>query len=497
MKKLLIFSFLCVILLTACHQAKVPSQFEQMKQQPVIYPDYIGVTVPVNIAPLHFQLTGNYDEVVTRFSVADEEVVLGGRTVCPDFDEWKQLVGKSAGSAPINIEMYARVGEKWQRYEPFTITVSADSIDPWLTYRLISPSYVTYEELTINQRCLENYDERVVYDNMLCSTEADGQCINCHYCQLGNPERTLFHARQNLGGTMLNIDGKLTKVNLKTDSTLSAGVYPAWHPKQNLIAFSTNMTMQSFHTRDVDKIEVFDKQSDLILYDPETNEVSTIENEENEFETFPCWSPDGQWLYYSSAHFEWRDTVSHEAECIRRYKDIKYNVYRKAFDVQTRSFGPRELVFQADTMNLSATLPRISPDGRFLLLAVGEWGTFHIWHRDADLWLMDLKSGEIGPMKEANSPSVESFHNWSSNGRWIVVSSRRDDGNFTRPFFAHVDQDGHASKPFELPTDDPNYHREFMKSYNVPEFMRGPVTVKPQTFADALKKPAVAAKYKQ
>ena len=61
MKKLLIFSFLCVILLTACHQAKVPSQFEQMKQQPVIYPDYIGVTVPVNIAPLHFQLTGNYD----------------------------------------------------------------------------------------------------------------------------------------------------------------------------------------------------------------------------------------------------------------------------------------------------------------------------------------------------------------------------------------------------------------------------------------------------
>ena len=108
---------------------------------------------------------------------------------------------------------------------------------------------------------------------------------------------------------------------------------------------------------------------------------------------------------------------------------------------------------------------------------------------------MDTRTNSIAPFREVNSPSVESFHNWSSNGRWLVVSSRRDDGNFTRPFFAHVDAEGHATKPFELPTDDPNYHREFMKSYNVPEFMRGAVTIKPQDFADALKKPATQAQY--
>ena len=128
-------------------------------------------------------------------------------------------------------------------------------------------------------------------------------------------------------------------------------------------------------------------------------------------------------------------------------------------------------------------------------MTVGEWGTFHIWHRDADLWLIDLQTGKAEPFKEVNSPSVESFHNWSSNGRWIVMSSRRDDGNFTRPFFAHVDKDGHATKPFELPSNDPNYHREFMRSYNVPEFMRGPVTFSPQDYADALKKPATQAKF--
>ena len=484
---------LCACLLIGCQQ-QVPSDYEQLDVQPAIYPDYVDVTVPVNIAPLHFLFTGECDEVVARLQADDEQLVLSGEKVCPDADDWQTLVAKAVSDS-ILVEVFVRKGDKWQRYQPFAIYVSPDSIDPWLTYRLISPSYVTYEELTINQRCLENYEERIIYDNMLCSTEQEGQCINCHYSQLGNPRRTQFHARQNLGGTLLNIDGQLSKINLKTDSTLSAGVYPAWHPRQNIIAYSTNQTMQSFHTLDENKIEVFDKQSDLILYDPETNEVSIIEDAKDEFETFPCWSPDGKWLYYSSAHFEKCDTISDEAECILRYKDIRYNIYRKAFDEQTRTFGPREPVFLADTLGLSATLPRISPDGRYLLLAVGEWGTFHIWHRDADLWIMDLQTDHIRPFDEVNSPSVESFHNWSSNGRWIVLSSRRYDGNFTRPFFAHVDKDGRATKPFELPTDDPNYHREFMKSYNVPEFMLGPVALRPQDFADALKRPATPAKY--
>ncbi len=494
------FCFLSIILLTACNKSEVPTDYAEANAPAAIYPDYQGVTVPVNMAPLHFEWTGQADEVVTSLTVADEQLVLGGTKVCPTPSEWQQLAAKAVGGDSIRVDMYARSGNDWKHYRPFGIYVSPDSIDPWISYRLISPSYVTYEELTLNQRCLESYEERVIYDNMLCSTEQNGQCINCHHSQLGNPRRTMFHARQNMGGTMINYDGQLLKVNLKTDATLSAGVYPAWHPTlPNLIAFSTNLTMQSFHTRDIDKIEVLDSQSDLILYDIDKNEVATIENAPTEFETFPCWTPDGRWLYYASARFEYADTArSEEAEAIMRYKDIRYNIYRKAFDPANRLFGPRELVFAADSLGLSATLPRISPNGRYLLMAVGEWGTFHIWHRDADLWLIDLqKNNEARPFTEVNSAEVESYHTWSTSGRWIVFSSRRDDGNYTRPFFAHVDEHGHATKPFELPAEDPNYHRELMKSYNVPEFLLGPVEIAPQTFADALKKEAKAVRFVQ
>lgn len=490
------FLFVSVFfLLCACRQAHVPDTFSETKKLPHIYPDYVGVTVPLNMAPLHFQLMEDADDVITCFSSATgQQLVVEGFQATPSLSYWRMLTAQSVGKA-IHVEMYASKDGQWKRFKPFDIFVSPDSIDSWMSYRLISPSYVTFEDLTINQRCLENYEERVVYDNMLCSYENKGQCINCHSYQRGNPNRMQFHARQNHGGTLINMDGNLVKVNLKTDSTLSAGVYPAWHPQLSLIAYSTNNTVQAFHTRDLNKIEVFDSQSDLILYDIDRNEVRTIEHAQDEYEVFPFWSPDGRYLYYCSAHFERHDTVTAEIENMRRYKEIKYSIYRKAFDAKTLKFGEREMVFDAASMGLSATLPRISPDGRWLLLSVGEWGCFHIWHRDADLWLIDLQSGNARPFTEVNSPHVEAYHTWSSNGRWIVFSSRRYDGDFTRPFFAHVDKDGYATKPFELPCENPDYHRQLMKSYNIPELMTGPVTITPQTFADALKREPKAAAY--
>ena len=121
------------------------------------------------------------------------------------------------------------------------------------------------------------------------------------------------------------------------------------------------------------------------------------------------------------------------------------------------------------------------------MFTLGRYGVFHIWHHEADLWLLDLQSGEARAMSEINSKDTESYHTWSSNGRWVVFSSRRDDGGYTRPFIAHIDGNGKGSKPFELPQEDPDYHRQFVKSYNIPEFMRGPVKTTPQEFARVLK----------
>ena len=489
----IILSSVAALLLTACGQ-QIPQSFSESDELPAIYPDYVDVTVPINIAPLTFEMDAGSDGVVARMTVGEEEIVCGGSKVQPDADDWRQLAERAKGNA-IQVEVYAKKDGSWTRYKPFSIHVSPDSIDPYISYRLISPSYVTYEELTINQRCLEDYDESVVYDNMLCSEGADGQCINCHNYQQYNPERMQFHARQNMGGTIIAYDGTIRKIGMGNDSLLSAGVYPAWHPWLKLIVYSTNRTQQSFHATDPNKIEVFDTMSDLIAYDVEKNEVTNIENAPTELDCFPVWAPDGKTLYYCSAHFEYKDTIDAGKEFLARTEEVKYNLYKKSFDPETMQFGPRELVFAADSLEKSATLPRISPDGRYLMFTLAKYGIFHIWHHDANLWVMDLETGKVRNMEEINSPDTESYHSWSSNGRWVVFSSRRYDGNYTRPFIAYIDKNGHGSKPFELPSADPDYHRQFLKCYNVPEFMRGPVTISPQQFADALKQDAQPVKY--
>ena len=494
MKRNTLFLLLSAALLLSCGGASVPSDYVQADSLPRIYPDYLGVTIPQNIAPLTFELDQKADEMVARYAVDGDEIVCSGQML-PSQDDWQRLAQKAI-DGKIDVDVFACNDGKWTRFKPFCIYVSADSIDPYISYRLIAPSFVTYESLTINQRCLENYDERVIYDNMLCSFEKEGQCINCHHYQQYNPGRMQFHARQNHGGTVVAYDGKLKKVNMKNDSILSAGVYPAWHPWLNLIVYSTDLTHQSFQTTHRNKIEVFDTQSDLIAYNVENDEVTNVENDPNEFEVFPCWAPDGKTLYYCSAHFELNDSMGDaDHQLVARAREVKYNLYKKSFDPATLQFSPRELVFDAIAMGQSGVLPRVSPDGRFLLFTMAEYGYFHIWHHDADLWLLDLQTQEARPLSEVNSADTESYHSWSSNGRWLLFSSRRDDGVFTRPFMAHIDAQGHASKPFELPCADPDYHRQFMRSYNIPEFMRGPVSISPQTFADVLKGDGVNVKY--
>ena len=494
MKKTVYIALL--LLICACSQ-QLPSDFTQSDKTPQIYPDYVDVTVPVNIAPLTFEMYDQWDEMAVRYAFGDEEIICRGDKAQPDIDDWKELAAAAQGKA-ILVETYACKDGQWTRFKPFNIFVSPDPIDAYISYRLISPSYVSYEELTISQRSLENYDESVIYDNMLCTEGANGQCINCHNYQQYNPDRMQFHARHNMGGTIVTYDGKVRKINMRNDSILSAGVYPAWHPELPLIVYSTNKTRQNFHVTDPNKIEVYDTESDLIAYDVVKNEVTNIENDPNELEVFPFWAPDGKSVYYCSARFEYPDSITNKDMYLLSHSNkVRYNIYCKSFNPATMEFGPRELVFDADSLKMSATLPRISPDGRFLMFTMAKYGVFHIWHHDADLWLIDLKEKKARPAAELNSKDTESYHSWSSNGRWVVFSSRRNDGDYTRPFIAHIDKDGKGSRPFELPCADPDYHRQFMKCYNIPEFMRGPVTIKPQDFADVLKGDGEPVKYVQ
>ena len=490
MNRTVIVLAVLMVLVSCTRHGEVPAQFERSEGLPSLFPDYVDVTIPVNLCPLNFTLNEAGQQVVARFTAGDVCYTYGeGRNVLIDADEWAELTQAACGG-DISVEVFVEKAGVWTAYKPFSIHVAADPIDPYISYRLIQPSYVAYHELSIRQRNLTTFDEDVIYTNRDVMTPTQGQCINCHSYQNYGTQNMLFHMRQHLGGTMMVVDGRPVKVDLKTDSTLSAGVYPSWHPQLPLVAFSTNLTGQVFHTRSTEKVEVQDTGSDLILYDIGKNTVEHIRHTSDEMEIFPCWAPDGRTLYYCSARSVVTSPDSIDEQTIDRYEQIKYDIFAMDFDTAGHTFSQPRLLYSASAKGRSATLPRLSPDGRYLVFAEADHGCFHVWHHDADIFLIDLQSDSLcaQPLTDINSERSESYPSFSSNGRWLMVASRRDDNNYTRPYIAHFDPvSGTCSKPFELPQLHPSFYTFCLRSFNRPEFMTEPVGVTQEEFLNAVK----------
>ena len=407
-------------------------RYERCAALPDIFPDYAGVTVPEGMAPLSFQMK--------------------------DGRKLSYTVEREGDTLFYRVRARERGSRRGTEYAPFPVYVSRDAIDPYIAYRLIEPGYQSWSDMGIYARELASYREKTV----VSSRDIGGGCVNCHQFPGGDPSRMMLHVRGTGGGTVFRNGEDLHLLNLATVGPQRQGTYPAWHPSGRWIAFSSNSTQQSFPLTGSQQVEVYDHSSDIILFDTETETVSTYGPMFNstEMETFPAWSPDGGTLYYCSAP-QVEDVAGNRA-------DIRYALKAVRFADGAFTGAPQTLL-ESDT--LSASFPRVC--GKWLLFTGSAYGTFPIWHREADLYLMDLETGEVRAVDELNSGDTESYHSWSSNGRWIVFSSRRIDGRFTRLYLAHFDGEGHFSKPFLLPQKDPSHNTLRLKSYNVPEFVQG------------------------
>lgn len=477
---LLILSAL--LLLTACRpEAAVPTDAKPIGHQANIFPDYRDITLPPNIAPLNIMVREKGNAFVGAVRGADGTEILAAAAedgkLMFDTLEWRKLLETNKGRE-LKVSLYAQTDEGWVAYPTYSLRVATEPIDPYLSYRLIEPGYEIYRQLGLYQRNITNFDVQTIYENNRDFDAEENHCANCHNYQNYSTDRMLFHVRAKHGGTVVIQNGKAQKFNMKSDSILSSTVYPSWHPRYNFVAFSSNQTGQAFHLRDTQKIEVIDYGSDLVFYDADSNTLSNILKTEDAFETFPCWSPDGLRLYYCVAQvpqmvgLETDDRIN---RTMHHYDSLHYNVMSLAFDPETHRFSDPRMEINCDSLGMSASVPRISPDGRYLLVTLGAFGQFHIWHNSADLYVKDLHTGELRALKNANSPVQDSYHTWSSNGRWMVFSSRRDDGSYTRPYIAYFDAQGRDHKAFMLPQQDPEQNLLLLKSYNVPELTKNAV----------------------
>lgn len=458
---------IAIWLFTACNQdIKI---FSSVDTTSPLMEDYADIVVPPNIAPLNFFVDAEdgQEALVLTYDGNSISAVCKDGAVIPQMKDWKDWAHSAKGKQ-VKVEHCRLTDGKWISYQAFNFRFAEEEIDPYLVYRLIPPGYALWNEMGIYQRNMENFDEFAILEN----NQTDRNCMNCHSFCVQNPEKMAFHLRAQHAGTILLNEGDIKKLETKTEQTMSALVYPYWHPHGKFIAFSVNDTKQLFHTNHTNRIEVMDLASDVVVYDVERNEILTtpLTFGEKNFETFPSFSADGKSLYFCSA----RKQVMPDS-----IESLKYHLCSVSFDESTRTFGNRvDTLFHAEKMDMSVSFPRVSPDGKFLMVTLANHATFPIWHQEADLWILDLQNGNK-PIRldDMNSSSVESYHSWSSNSRWVVFSSRRIDGLYTRPYIAYIAADGKAAKPFILPQKKGDFYQKCMNSFNIPELVSGKVEV--------------------
>lgn len=455
---------LILVLLVACVPS--PSDVKKTSEEVPMYPDYTDITIPVNIAPLNFLLRNEADAVCVYAN--GEEIYVGrGNEVEFDEDEWKEMMEMNSGKT-LDMSIVAKYADGWREFKHFTWKIVSDKVDPYMTYRLIEPDYEVFNNLVIQERCVENFEVRNICDYK----EVGNKCMNCHTYSAQNPDLSMFYLRGDGGGAILNEGGKLTKLNLKRPEWETGSVYFGFSPNQQYIVFSTNKIIPAFHSQGSKRMEVFDTTSDVYVADLKNHTFISSEllSDSTWLETFPAFSPDGKYIYYCSTQLP---------DSVGGIKDMKYNLCRIAFDEKTGTLASEvDTVYNSRTEGKSVCHPRISPDGKYLVFTTADYGTFPIWHRESRLEIMDMKTLKHRPMHlEGKTPNVgsDSYHSWSSNSRWLTFASKRDDGLYGKPYYTYIDKKGMCSKPFVLPQAHPTFYDNCLKSFNAPEVGKGKV----------------------
>ena len=387
-------------------------------QMPRLYPDYTGIVLPPNIAPLNFRV----EEPGVRYrveirSTQGAPIVIASRSpsIQIPLKAWGALLRAHAGE-PLYWDISVQnPATGWTRFQTVTNLIAREEIDGHLVYRLLKPLYNAYIHLGIYQRDLQTFEQRPVLENQ----KFGGGCLNCHTFLNHNPGTFAVNIRTSskLNPMLLVNSNGVARV----DKTMG---YLAWHPSGRLIAFSANKLSLFFHTRGETR-DVFDAKSDLGIYRVDSNTVvfPPAIGMPDWNETWPEWSPDGRHLYYCRA----------APVPIEKSRQARYDLVRVSYDLERDQWGEPEVMVSALETLLSACQPKVSPDGRQVVFCLCKWGSFPVYQVSSDLYALDPNTRQHRRL-DINSDQAESWHSWSSNSRWIVFSSKRLDGLFARPF---------------------------------------------------------------
>ena len=214
----------------------------------------------------------------------------------------------------------------------------------------------------------------------------------------------------------------------------------------------------------------FPVNGNLAIYDRQTKTLKELPgaNLEEFVQSNAIWAPDGKSIIFSRADALPRENIDEYIvqdadlinEFVERKQTFKFDLYRIPFN--DGDGGTAEPIMGASENGKSNYFPAVSPDGKWLVYCQAEH--FMLLMPDSRLYIVPLEGGNARELK-SNLNSLNSWHAWSPNSKWVVFASKGLSA-YTDMFLTHIDEIGDASIPVLV-----DKARVFERVINYPEFV--------------------------
>jgi Flp pilus assembly protein TadD/dipeptidyl aminopeptidase/acylaminoacyl peptidase len=210
----------------------------------------------------------------------------------------------------------------------------------------------------------------------------------------------------------------------------------------------------------------------LVVYDIETGAFKPLPGADDPeyVQSNPTWSPDGKSIVFARTKAYRKDSIANATSVLLNEKDVpefvndkepfKFDLYRVPFNGGRG--GKAEPIEGASHNGKSNYFAKFSPDGKWIVFCKAE--NYMLLMPDSELYIVPAAGGEARRLR-ANTPRMNSWHSWSSNGRWLVFSSKANTA-YTQLFLTHIDEDGQSTPPVVL-----ERFTGADRAANIPEFV--------------------------
>ncbi len=210
----------------------------------------------------------------------------------------------------------------------------------------------------------------------------------------------------------------------------------------------------------------------LVVYDTQTGQYTPLPGADDPayVQSNPTWSPDGRHVVFARARVYDKPSLTEASGILLDQHDVpefvedgepfKFDLYRVPFN--NGRGGVAEPIEGASHNGRSNFFAKYSPDGQWIVFTQAD--NYMLLMPDSELYIIPAQGGQARRLR-ANTPNMNSWHSFSSNGKWLVFSSKAFTP-YTQLFLTHIDAQGRSTPPVVL-----DHFTDPDRAANIPEFV--------------------------